>query len=118
LRLYRGYGSVPHRISLLVHPEHAELAEPLLQFGIGKLLEMGMRRIYCLVRAYDTVVIAALRASGFAQTSTKILLVRPVALLATRQSAVPQLELRAAYGLKGFGAVNPCQENQVTLGGR
>lgn len=110
LRLYRGRGAVPHRIALFVHPEHADLAEPLLRFGIRRLLEADVRRIYCLVREYDAVVIAALRDSGFEQTSTRVLLVRHVAQLATRQSTVPLLEQRAVYGLKGLGTVNSRQK--------
>jgi hypothetical protein len=111
MRLCRGHGSVPHRISLFVHHEHAELAEPLVRFGISRLLEASVRRIYCLVREYDSFVITALRNSGFEQTSTKVLLVRNVALLATRQSTVPLLEQRGAvYGLKGLGTVNSRQK--------
>jgi GNAT superfamily N-acetyltransferase len=110
LRLSRGYGSVPHRISLFVHPEHAELAEPLLRFGISRLLETDVRRIYCLVREYDSFVITALRDSGFEHSLTRVMLVRHVALLATRQSTVPLLEQRAVYGLKGLGTVNSRQK--------
>ncbi len=107
LRLCRGHGSVPHRISLFVHPEHTELAEPLVRFGISRLLETSVHRIYCLVREYDSFVITALRNSGFEQASTKVLLVRHVALLATRHSTVPLLEQRGAvYGLKGLGTIN------------
>jgi hypothetical protein len=111
LRLCRGHGSVPHRISLFVHPEHTELAEPLVRFGISRLLETSVRRIYCLVREYDSFVITALRDSGFEETSSKVLLVRHVALLATRHSTVPLLEQRGAvYGLKGLGTVNSRQK--------
>lgn len=110
LRLSRGSGSTPHRLFLMVHPEHTELAEPLLRFGIRRLQEGGVRRVYCLVREYDTFVITALRDSGFEQTSIKDLLVRHMALLAMRQSTVPLLEQRAAYGLKGLGTVNSRQK--------
>jgi len=111
MRLYRGHGSVPHRISLFVHPEHAELAETLLRFGISRLLETGVHRIYCLVREYDSFVTTALRNCGFEQTSTKVLLVRHVALMAKRHSTVPLLEQRrAVYGLKGLGTVNSRQK--------
>jgi hypothetical protein len=106
LRLYRGHGSVAHRISLIIHPEHADLAGPLLCLGIKRLLEINVRRIYCLVREYDSCVITALRESGFEQVSSKVLLVRHVALRATRQSTVPLLEQRAVYGLKGLGTAN------------
>lgn len=110
MRLCRGHGSTPHSISLLVHPEHTDLAEPLLQFAIRRLLETDVRRIYCLVREYDSFVNTALHNSGFEQILTKALLVRHVALLATRQSTVPLLEQRAAYGLKGLGTVNSRQK--------
>ncbi|GCF06831.1 GNAT family N-acetyltransferase [Dictyobacter arantiisoli] len=110
MRLYRGHGSTPHRISLFVHPEHSDLAEPLIQFGIRRLLEVDVRRIYCLVREYDSFVNTALCNSGFEQVLTKVLLVRHVALLATRQSTVPLLEQRAVYGLKGLGTVNSRQK--------
>jgi hypothetical protein len=94
----------------MVHPEHADLAEPLLRLGIKRLLDIDVRRIYCLVREYDSCVITALRDSGFEQASTKMLLVRHIALLATRQSTVPLLEQRAAYGLKGLGTVSSRQK--------
>jgi hypothetical protein len=110
LRICRGNGSSPHRLFLQVHPEHTDLAEPLLRFGINRLQEGGVRRIYCLVREYDSFVITALRDSGFEQTSTKDLLVRHMALFATRQSTVPLLEQRAVYGLKGLGTVNSRQK--------
>jgi hypothetical protein len=110
LRICRGHGSAPHRLFLSIHPEHAELAEPLLQFGIRRLQENNVRRIYCLVREYDSFVITVLRNSGFEQTATKALLVRHLALLATRQSTVPLLEQRAVYGLKGLGTVNSRQK--------
>ncbi len=110
LRLRRGHGSTPHRLCLMVHPEHTELAEPLLRFGIRRLQEGNVRRISCLVREYDSFVITALRNSGFEQADTKDLLVRHMALLAMRQSTVPLLEQRAVYGLKGLGTVNSRQK--------
>jgi len=110
LRLYRGHGSTAHRIALIIHPEHKELALPLLHFGMRKLLDIDVRRIYCLVREYDSCVITALRDSGFEQASTKMLLVRHIALLAMRQSTVPLLEQRAFYGLKGLGTVSSRQK--------
>ena len=110
LRLCRGSGSAPHRLFLMVHPEHAELAESLLRFGIRRLQEASVRPIYCMVREYDSFVITALRNSGFEQTTAKNLLVRHMALLAVRQSTVPLLEQRTVYGLKGLGTVNSRQK--------
>jgi GNAT superfamily N-acetyltransferase len=110
LRLCRGHGSAPHQLFLIVHPEHSELAEPLLRFGIRKLQEHSVRRIYCQVREYESFVIAALRNSGFEHTSTRAMLVRHIALLAMRQRTVPALEQRVVYGVKGLGTVNSRQQ--------
>ena len=110
LRLCRGHGSAPHQLFLIVHPEHAELAEPLLRFGIKRLQEHSVRRIYCQVREYESFVIAALRNSGFEHTSTRAMLVRHIALLAMRQRTVPALEQRVVYGVKGLGTVNSRQQ--------
>lgn len=109
LRLCRGYGTAPHQLSLIVHPEHAELAEPLLHFGMRRLQEHGVRGIYCQTPEYQSFVIAALRNSGFEQSSIRVMLVRHIALLAMRQRTVPALEPRVAYGVKGLGTVNSRQ---------
>ncbi len=109
MRLSRGNGSAPHQLSLIVHPEHADLAEPLIRFGVQRLQEGGVRRIYCSVREYESFVITALRNSGFEHTSTKAMLVRHIALLAMRPRTVPLLEQRVAYGVKGLGTVNSRQ---------
>jgi hypothetical protein len=106
LRICRGHGSDPHQLSLMVHPEHAELAGPLLRFGARQLLEGSVRPIYCQVREYESVVIDALRSSGFEHTLTRALLVRHIALLAMSPRGVPALEQRVAYGVKGLGTVN------------
>ncbi|MHB8599125.1 MAG: GNAT family N-acetyltransferase [Ktedonobacteraceae bacterium] len=109
MRLSRGHGSAPHQLSLIVHPEHADLAEPLIRFGIQRLQEDGVRRIYCAVREYESFVITALRNSGFEHTSTRAMLVRHIALLAMRPRTVPLLEQRVVYGVKGLGTVNSRQ---------
>lgn len=109
LRLCRGHGAIPHQLSLLVHPEHAEMAEPLVRFGTQRLLERDARPIFCQVREYDSSVINALRSSGFEHGSTKALLVRHMALLAMNPRTVPALEQRVAYGVKGLGTVNARQ---------
>jgi len=109
LQVFRGHGSAPHQISLIVHPEHAELAEPLLKFGVRRALEGGVRRIYCQVREYESAVITALRSSGFEHAGTKVLLVRHLALLAMNPRTVPALEQRVVYGVRGLGTVNSRQ---------
>jgi hypothetical protein len=109
LRICRGRGTMPHQLSLIVHPEHTELAEPILRFGTQRLLERSSRPIYCLVREYDSFVINALRSSGFEHVSTRALLVRHIAMLAINPRTVPALEQRVAYGVKGLGTVNSRQ---------
>jgi len=106
LRICRGHGSAPHQLSLIVHPEHAELVGPLLRFGASQLLGGSVRPIYCQVREYESSVIDALRSSGFEHTLTRALLVRHIALLAMSPRGVPALEQRIAYGVKGLGTVN------------
>ena len=106
LRLCRGHGSAPHQLSVLVHPEHAELAEPLVRFGTQRLLEGDARPIYCQVREYESSTVNALRSSGYKHVSTKALLVRHLAHLATNPRMVPALEQRVVYGVKGLGTVN------------
>jgi hypothetical protein len=81
-----------------------------LRFGIKRLQEHSVRRIYCQVREYESFVIAALRNSGFEHTSTRAMLVRHIALLAMRQRTVPALEQRVVYGVKGLGTVNSRQQ--------
>ncbi len=109
LRIRRGQGPHPHQLAMLVHPEHADLAEPLLQFGLSRLSDNSNRPIFCQVREYEPSVIAALRNSGFEHASTKVLLVRHMALMAIRPRLVPALEQRVAYGVKGLGTVNSRQ---------
>jgi len=106
LRICRGHGPAPHQLSLIVHPEHAELVGPLLRFGASRLLEGSVRPIYCQVREYESSVIDALRSSGFEHTLTRALLVRHIALLAMSPRGVPALEQRIVYGVKGLGTVN------------
>jgi len=112
LRICPGHGSAPHQLSLIVHPEHAELAEPVLRFGTRRLLERSARPIYCQVREYDSYVVNTLRSSGYEHVSTKALLVRHIALLAMNPRAVPALEQRVVYGVKGLGTVNSRQSTR------
>jgi hypothetical protein len=109
LRICPGSGSMPHQLSLIVHPEHADLAEPILRFGTRRLLEGSVRPIYCQVREYESFVIAALRNSGYEHVSTKAMLVRHIAMLAMNPRTVPALEQRVVYGVKGLGTVNSRQ---------
>nr|BBH94082.1 hypothetical protein KTA_22810 [Thermogemmatispora argillosa] len=109
LQLRRGRGTRPHQLSLIVHPEYADLAEPLVGFACQRLLASDRRPIYCQVREYEGAVINALRACGFAPKTTRVLLVRHMAYLAVRQRVVPALEQRVIYGVKGLGTANSRQ---------
>jgi hypothetical protein len=93
----------------MVHPEYADLAEPLVRFACHRLLESDRRPIYCQVREYEGAVINALRASGFLPKTTRVLLVRHMAYLAVRQRVVPALEQRVIYGVKGLGTASSRQ---------
>ncbi|MBX5451534.1 MAG: hypothetical protein IRZ24_15850 [Thermogemmatispora sp.] len=109
LQLRRGRGTRPHQLSLIVHPEYADLAEPLVRFACQRLLASDRRPIYCQVREYEGAVINALRTCGFAPKTTRVLLVRHMAYLAVRQRVVPALEQRVIYGVKGLGTANSRQ---------
>jgi hypothetical protein len=106
LRICRGHGSAPHQLFLMVHPEHTDLAQPILRFGARRLLEGDVRPIYCQVREYESLTIDALRSNGFEHALTRALLVRHIALLAMQPRGVPALEQRVAYNVKGLGTVN------------
>src|SRR5207245_11387118 len=84
LRLRPGHGSAPHQLSLTVHPEHAELAEPIIRFGTQRLLERRARPIYCQVREYDSSVVHLVRSSGSLHVPTMLLLVRHITLVAIK----------------------------------
>ncbi len=102
LRLRHGRGAQPHQLWLMVHPEDAELAGPLLRFGLRQLAAAQPRPVLCQVREYDGATINALRAAGFEHRGTRALLVRHLMLRALRPA--PALEAtRVAYGVKGLG---------------
>lgn len=103
LRLRHGRGSQPHQIWMMVHPEDAHLAGPLLRFGLRRFAEAQPRPILCRVREYDGTTIDALRAAGFAHVGARALLVRHLTLRALRHHTVPALDSRVAYGVKGLG---------------
>jgi hypothetical protein len=103
LRLRHGRGAQPHQLWLMVHPEDAELAGPLLRFGLRQLAAAQPRPVLCQVREYDGDTINALRAAGFEHRGTRALLVRHMMLRALRPA--PALEAtRVAYGVKGLGS--------------
>jgi hypothetical protein len=102
LRLRHGRGAQPHQLWLMAHPEDAELAGPLLRFGLRQLAAAQPRPVLCQVREYDGATINALRAAGFEHRGTRALLVRHMMLRALRPA--PALEVtRVAYGVKGLG---------------
>jgi hypothetical protein len=106
LRLSFGRGAQPHQIWLMVHPEDAQLAGPLLRSGLRLLAAAQPRPILCQVREYDATVINALRAAGFEHGGTRALLVRHLTLRALRPQVVPALDSRVAYGVKGLGTAH------------
>src|SRR5579871_2093179 len=107
VQVRRVHGPHPHQIALMVHPENADLATPLLRFGLSLLGEGGdARPVYCQVREYEGAVVSALRDGGFEQVATRALLVRHLVLRAMQRRLVPALEQRVAYGVKGLGTAH------------
>jgi hypothetical protein len=114
LRLRHGRGSQPHQLWLMVHPEDADLAGPLLRFGLRQFAAAQPRPVLCQVREYDGVAVEALRATGFEHVATRALLARHLLLRAFRQRTVPANESRVAYGVKGLGTA----QSRMDRGGK
>jgi hypothetical protein len=114
LRLRYGRGSQPHQLWLMAHPEDAQLAGPLLRFGLRQFAAAQPRPILCQVREYDGVVIDALRSAGFEHAGTRALLVRQLLLRAFRHRTAPAVESRVAYGVKGLGTA----QSRLSRGGK
>jgi hypothetical protein len=112
LRARHGRGSQPHQLWLMVHPEDADLAGPLLRFALRQFAEAQPRPVVCKVREYDGAVVDALRAAGFEQSGTRALLVRHLVMRALR--TVPAIETRVAYGVKGLGTA----QSRMDKGGK
>lgn len=107
VQVRRGRGPHPHQIALMVHPDNADLATPLLRFGLALLGEGGdARPVYCQVREYEGAVVSALRNGGFEAVATRALLVRHLTLRAMQRRLIPALEQRVAYGVKGLGTAH------------
>jgi hypothetical protein len=114
LRLRHGRGTQPHQLWMMVHPEDAHLAGPLLRFGLRQLAGAQPKPILCQVREYDGVVIDALRAAGFEHSGTRALLVRHLVMRALRPRTAPAIESRVAYGVKGLGTA----QSRLSEGGK
>jgi hypothetical protein len=114
LQLRHGRGAQPHRLWMMVHPEDAHLAGPLLRFGLRQLAGTQPRPVLCQVREYDGVVIDALRAAGFEHAGTRALLVRHLLMRALRHRPVPAIDSHVAYGVKGLGTA----QSRLSEGGK
>lgn len=103
----RRFGSgQPDQLALMVHPDNANLAQPLVQYGLRLLWEGGRKPVYCQVREYETDVITALHSQGFEHFATRALLVRHLTIRAMHGHFAPLFEHRVAYGVKGWGTVH------------
>ena len=103
LRLRFGRGSQPHMISVLAHPDDADVSPALLRFGLRVLALEEQRPVVCQVREYESAVVDALRAAGFEHWGSHALLVRHLTARGLREQMAPALESRVVYGVKGFG---------------
>lgn len=87
-------GEQGHWLHLLLHPDHTERAEVLVNQGVARLAKHAPRPVYCTVRTYETDLARALEAVGFQEYQTRFLLVKHIAVH-IRQAAVepfPQVE--------------------------
>ncbi|HET8905510.1 MAG TPA: hypothetical protein VFN11_00960 [Ktedonobacterales bacterium] len=103
LRLRFGRGSQPHMISVLAHPDDADVSSALLRFGLRVLAKDEPRPVVCQVREYESSVVDALRAAGFEHWGSHALLVRHLTARALREQMAPALESRVVYSVKGLG---------------
>ena len=106
LRLRHGRGSQPHMLCLMAHPDDAGVSVALLRFGLRVLACEPARPVFCQVRDYETAVVDALRAAGFAHIGTHALLVRHLMMRALRRREVFATDARIAYGLRGLGTAH------------
>jgi hypothetical protein len=115
LRLRFGRGSQPHMISLLAHPDDADVSPALLRFGLRVLALGEPRPVVCQVREYESSVVDALRVAGFEHWGSHALLVRHLTERAVREQMAPALESRVVYGVKGLGtAPSRLSEGETT----
>ncbi|HEV8192421.1 MAG TPA: hypothetical protein VGP82_13225 [Ktedonobacterales bacterium] len=103
MRLRFGRGAQPHMLSVMTHPDDADVAPALLRFALRILAREAPRPVVCEVRDYETAVVDALRAAGFEHIGTHALLVRHLTTRALRRRAIPALEPHVVYGVKGLG---------------
>jgi hypothetical protein len=96
----------PGQLALMVHPDNADQAIPLLRYGLQLLWEGGRKPVYCQIREYETDVIDALRRQGFEHITTRALLVRHLTLRAMQGRFAPSFEHRVVYGVNGWGSLN------------
>lgn len=104
MRLRYGRGALPHVLSLMVHPDDADVAPGLLRSGLRVLVREPARPILCQVRDYETTVVGALRAAGFEHTATHSLFVRHLTVRALQRREIFARGSRVVYGVKGWGS--------------
>lgn len=103
MRLRLGRGAQPHMLSVMTHPDDADVAPALLRFALRILARETPRPVICEVRDYETAVVDALRAASFEHIGTHALLVRHLTTRALRRRMIPALEPHVVYGVKGLG---------------
>jgi hypothetical protein len=103
MRLRFGRGAQPHMLSVMAHPDDADVAPALLRFALRILSREAPRPVICEVRDYETAVVDALRVAGFEHIGTHALLVRHLTTRALRKRMIPALEPHVVYGVKGLG---------------
>jgi len=74
LRLTRGRRG--HRLELMVHPAHRDLAAPLLQAGLSVAADWPPLPLVCPVRGYQSELGSVLESAGFAAVGAQTLLAK------------------------------------------
>jgi hypothetical protein len=90
-------GGPAHWLRILLHPEarHVmdgvamDLAESLIRWGVGELVEQAIKPIYCNIRQYEGGIRPALESVGFEPYSGRSLVVKHT--LAWSKAGVPEL---------------------------
>ena len=125
LRLRFGRGSQPHMLSLMTHPDDAEVAPVLVRFALRVFAQEAPRPVICQAREYEATTVDAVRAAGFTSIGAHALLVRHLTARLAWNSEVPAFDSRVVYGVKGFGTAPTrlskgrkdtlCQKSSTTI---
>lgn len=111
VRIRQGWAGLPHQIWLKIHPEHSDIAQPLVNFALQRLRQSSQSQqllpVICQLRDYEAPAIDALRGMRFEHVDTKASLVRHLTVRVHNERTVVGMEpaRRMNYGVKGLGTI-------------